>query len=87
MRKPLSVSRWARACAWAFAAGSLLLVWELDGREVHAETMTCLGACRVEYGACLMEAKGMDPDAAQAHREDCGKGYLRCAKKCKQATP
>ena len=93
MRKPLSASRllelrrWARVSACVFVAAWVLVGWALGGREVHAETMTCLGACRVEYGACLMEAKNMDPAAADAHRTECGKGYLRCSKRCKEATP
>ena len=87
MRKPPSVSRSVRAAAWTFATALLLACLELGGGEVRAETMTCLGACRVEYGACLMEAKNMDPEPAAEHRAECGKGYLRCAKKCKQATP
>ncbi len=91
MRKPPSPdrrpSRYARAGAWTFGAALLVVGLGLDGRDVHAETMTCLGACRVEYGACLMEAKSMDPEPAAEHRVECGKGYLRCAKKCKQGTP
>ena len=83
MQKPLSV----RFCASALAAALLVLSSGLDGGAVHAETMTCLGACRVEYGACLMDAKNMDSAAAEAHRTECGKGYLRCSKKCKEASP
>jgi|HubBroStandDraft_2_1064218.scaffolds.fasta_scaffold686763_2 hypothetical protein len=89
-RSPTRVAGDRKAVAfWSslFAAVLVTLLLGVDGGAAHAETMTCLGACRVEYGACLMEAKDMDPPAASAHRTECGKGYLRCSKKCKEATP
>ncbi len=55
--------------------------------EVRGEPMTCLGACRVDYGSCLMEAKNLEPTAADARRAECGHAYLRCSVKCKASAP
>jgi hypothetical protein len=72
--------------AAAISIAGLTILGGLEGREARAEAMTCVGTCRVEYGACLMAAKELDPVAAGAHRTECGHTYLRCAMKCKQGS-
>jgi hypothetical protein len=51
----------------------------------QGEPMTCLGACRVDYGTCLIAAKTDAPLAAEVHRADCGRAYVRCSTQCKGA--
>jgi hypothetical protein len=75
---------WTKRAAVAIALFGAMVFFGLHDRPAHGETMTCLGACRVEYGACLLAAKDMEPDKAQEHRAECGHEYLRCSLKCKQ---
>jgi hypothetical protein len=66
---------------------ALVLVMGLGGREARGEPMSCLGACRVDYGACLMETKGDPSVGVDARRAECGRAYLLCSAKCKEGTP
>jgi hypothetical protein len=59
-----------------------VVIVSLPGHDALGEEMTCIGSCRMDYGACIMNSKG-DTPADQERKAECGRAYVKCASKCR----